>query len=72
MGIFNFIIKNDKRPALSHWIKFNKLNKITHPLKYDKYLVFRKDGKIHWETWNGNGWAYNGNVIIYWAVIIKP
>jgi len=68
MGIFN----KDKHPALSHWVKFDKLDILTYPPNYDKYLVQRKDEKIHWETWNGSGWAYNGNVIIYWAVIVKP
>jgi hypothetical protein len=71
MSIFN-IIKKNKRPALSHWSKFNKLDITTYPPEYGKYLIQRKDGKIHWETWNGSGWAYNGNEIRYWAVIIKP
>lgn len=31
---------------------------------YGKYIVVRKDGKIHFETFNGTGWAYNNNVII--------
>lgn len=59
-------------PALSYWVKFDLSKPETCPPKYDKYLICRKDGKIHWETWNGNGWAYNGNVIKFWAVIIKP
>ena len=32
-------------------------------LEYGKYLVVRKDGKIHFEVYNGTGWAYNGKVI---------
>ena len=53
--------------ALSYW----QLSTMP-PAKYGKYLVCRKDGKIHWETWNGSGWAYNGNTIKYWAVIVEP
>ena len=44
----------------------------SRPPKYGKYLITRKDGKIHWETWNGSGWAYNHNEIRYWAEIIPP
>lgn len=29
-----------------------------------KYLVVRKDGKIHTETFNGSGFAYNDNAIV--------
>jgi hypothetical protein len=35
-------------------------------------LICRKDGKIHWETWNGCGWAYNHNEIRFWANILSP
>jgi len=35
-------------------------------------LICRKDGKIHWETWNGSGWAYNHNEVRYWAEIVHP
>lgn len=58
--------------ALSHWVDYDSKDIKTYPPKYDKYLICRKDGKIHWETWNGSGWAYNGNVIIKWAVIVSP
>jgi hypothetical protein len=33
-------------------------------IQYGKYLVVRKDGKTHLETFNGTGWAYNHNTII--------
>lgn len=29
-----------------------------------RYLVVRKDGKKHLETFNGTGWAYNNNSIV--------
>jgi hypothetical protein len=54
------------------WVKYDWNQKETRPKKYGKYFVMRKDGKIHWETWNGNGFAYNNNSIIYWREIKKP
>ena len=59
-------------PCISHWVSFDFMKIETRPKKYGKYLICRKDGKIHWETWNGSGWAYNHNEIRYWAVIISP
>lgn len=58
------------QPALSNWIAFDEIK--SKPTKYGKYLICRKDGKIHWETWNGSGWAYNHNEIRYYALIIPP
>jgi hypothetical protein len=58
--------------AVINWVAFD-WNKIeTRPTAYGKYLICRKDGKIHWETWNGSGWAYNNNEIRFWAVIVPP
>jgi hypothetical protein len=65
-------ILESNKPALSCWVAFDWYKIETRPTKYGKYLICRKDGKIHWETWNGNGWAYNHNEIRYWAVIISP
>lgn len=59
-------------PALSHWVKFDFMDLETRPSESGKYLVCRKDGKIHWETWNGSGWAYNHKVITHWAAIVPP
>ncbi|MBN2747170.1 MAG: hypothetical protein JXR34_10635 [Bacteroidales bacterium] len=52
------------------WVSF--IFGTTNPPKYGKYLICRRDGKIHWETWNGNGWAYNHDEIRYWAEIVAP
>jgi|GEM_PF-2275584 len=54
------------------WIEYNKDDKDTYPPKYNRYLISRKDDKIHWEIWNGMGWAYNGNEIRYWMRIALP
>jgi hypothetical protein len=55
-----------------NWVAFDWTKIKTRPTKYGKYLITRKDGKIHWETWNGSGWAYNHNEIRYWAEINPP
>jgi hypothetical protein len=53
------------------WIEYIR-NHDSNPRSYGKYLVHRKDGKIHWETWNGIGFAYNDNVITHWHYISPP
>ena len=55
-----------------NWVAFDWMKIETRPAKYGKYLITRKDGKIHWETWNGSGWAYNHNEIRFWAEIKPP
>jgi hypothetical protein len=54
------------------WVAFDWMKIETRPTEHGKYLICRKDGKIHWETWNGSGWAYNHNEVRFWAVITKP
>ncbi len=34
-------------------------------LDYGKYLVVRKDGKVHFEVFNGLQWAYNEKSITH-------
>jgi hypothetical protein len=43
------------------YIRYNKPD-----LKYGRYLVVRRDGKTHLETWNGTGWAYNDVAIEFY------
>lgn len=61
----NSLLKNQ-------WVDYDALKQETHPKGYGKYFICRKDGKIHWETWNGTTWAYNGPEIIRWMKIIEP
>lgn len=56
----------------SYWVAFDWNKPETRPTKCGKYLVHRKDGKVHWETWNGSGWAHNGKVITYWMEVKPP
>jgi len=37
-------------------------------IEYGRYLVVRKDGKTHLETFNGTGWTYNNNSIQYFYI----
>ena len=38
-----------------------------------RFLVWRKGcEKLHFETWNETGWAYNNNDITHWALITPP
>lgn len=64
--------ESDSLPCVISWVAFDFYKLETRPPKYGKYLITRKDGKIHWETWNGSGWAYNHNEIRYWAEIQPP
>ena len=64
--------KQIEEAAVSCWVAFDWMKIETRPTEYGKYLICRKDGKIHWETWNGSGWAYNHNEIRFWAVIVPP
>lgn len=59
-------------PCVSSWVAYAWENLESRPPKYGRYFVHRKDGKTHWEVWNGSGWAYNGNSITYWAEIKPP
>jgi hypothetical protein len=54
------------------WKPFISSDLSTFPQKTGKYLVAKKDGQNHWETWNGSGWAYNHNAIVFWAIIPQP
>ena len=65
-------IKNRATPDVINWVAYDFKVQLSHPPQYGKYLICRKDGKIHWETWNGSGWAYNHTVIRYWAKITPP
>lgn len=47
------------------------------PKQSGRYIVHRKDGKIHQEeysleTYNGSGWAYNYKVITHYLELTPP
>lgn len=53
------------KPILPTFKPIEFIPKLSQPKKYGKYIVVRKDGKIHFEVWNGTGWAYNNNSITH-------
>ncbi len=55
-----------------NWINYNQNDKATHPKKCDRYIVRRKDGKEHHETFNGQSWAYNNKVITHYLELEEP
>lgn len=63
---------NTRYVAANNWVAYKFSIVSSRPKNYGKYLVYRKDGKIHLETWNGSGWAYNESVIEYYMHIINP
>ena len=52
--------------VVDYWIKSPEVPELS-----GKYLVQRKDGKIHFENYNGSGWAYNNKTIVRWSNIFK-
>ena len=56
--------------SVGEWLEYNPQNKANIPC--GKYLVCRLDGKIHFESFNGTGWAYNDEVIKYYSLINSP
>lgn len=66
--IYNNLLKLEG----DEWIEYD-WNKIeSRPKESEKYFVHRKDGKVHWEKWNGSGWAYNEKVITHYRKILPP
>lgn len=60
------------KPNFIGWVAYDFHKLETRPKAYGKYFVCRKDGKVHWETWNGSGWAYNENAITHWKEVEPP
>lgn len=52
--------KNIPEKLIKH--KYNKDTK----LDYGRYLVSRKDGKMHFEIFYGTGWSYNNDTINFY------
>jgi len=65
-------VRNHPLADANGWVPYNFENKESRPALYGRYLVMRKDGKVHWEVWNGSGWAYNENSITHWKTIELP
>jgi hypothetical protein len=57
---------------IGKWINYDINQPASHPKECGKYLVCRKDGKIHFEKWNGTGFAYNNNSVKYYGKVLLP
>ena len=56
-----------------YWVPYDKDDQVEKRyIGPGKYLVCRKDGKIHFEMFNGTGWAHNEKSIIFYADINSP
>lgn len=68
----NLFVEWKKRKNVVGWIAYDFDKPETRPKEYGKYFIHRKDGKVHWETWNNSGWAYNEKVITHWKEVTLP
>ena len=58
----------DEKPDAIVWNRYDYEDEFTRPKEYGRYLVYRESNeKIHFETWNGSGWAYNNKTITWYA-----
>lgn len=55
----------EKGIGISTVNEFKRHEYTNQKLEYGKYIVVRKDGKKHLETYNNTGWAYNHDSIKY-------
>ena len=55
------------------WTKYNFYDIDSRPPKPGKYLIYRKKcDKMHFERWNGSGWANSNNDCTDWCKPEKP
>lgn len=47
-------------------IKYTNTPNQRSSIETGRYLVVRKDGKVHFEKFNGTGWAYNNETIEFY------
>ncbi len=56
-----------------NWIPYNWENEDSHPPKPDRYLIYREGcDKMHFERWNGSGWASSNKDCTDWCKPKKP
>ena len=56
------------------WVKYDWEDKDSRPPEAGRYLLYRQScDKMHFEQWNGGGWASSNNKEgIYWCSPSKP
>ena len=56
-----------------NWIEYNWEDASTRPPQAGRYLIYRQGcDKMHFEQWNGNGWASSNNDCTHWCLPQKP
>ncbi len=51
-----------------NWIKYDFYKLKTRPPEPGRYLIYRKRcNKMHFEQWNGNGWASSNDDCTHWC-----
>ena len=51
-----------------NWVYYTCDIKESHPPEPGRYLVFRIiPQKMHFEQWNGSGWASSNNERLFWS-----
>lgn len=59
----------DGKPLVMRWAAYPDVR----PTNYGRYLVYRAGcKKMHFETWNNTGWAYNNNDVTHWTNVEPP
>lgn len=56
-----------------NWIKYDWFDLKSRPPKSGRYLIYRaKCDKLHFEQWNGSGWASSNNSCTHWCEVQRP
>jgi len=50
------------------WTKYDWMDKESRPPEPGRYLIYRvKCDKMHFEQWNGSGWASSNKEELFWS-----
>ena len=72
-SMHNVFLIGKRRKLIRDWTKYNWENKESHPPAPDRYLIYRKKcDKMHFEQWNGSGWASSNNDCTHYCLPQKP
>lgn len=56
-----------------NWTEYSWENKDSHPPYLGRYLIYRRGcDEMHFERWNGNGWASSNIDCTHWTNPKRP
>ena len=59
--------------SVINWVAYDWNNPSTRPPKAGRYLIYRsKCNKLHFEQWNGSGWASSNNDCTHYTLVEPP